>query len=134
VSPVDEPYGARAIREAVLERWPNPSPERDYEIAITLPEMTCLCPRSGYPDFATLRVRYVPDRWVVELKSIKLYVNAFRERQVSHEAATNEVLDALVALLDPRWIEVEADWNPRGNVHTVITARHRQPGWRLDSA
>ena len=78
-------YGARAIAEAELERWPNAAPERDYEIAISLPEFTCLCPRSGYPDFARLELRYVPDRWVVELRSIKLYVNAYRELAIAHD-------------------------------------------------
>lgn len=127
--PPDRPYGARAIAENELERWPNEAPERDYEIAIRLPEFTCLCPRSGYPDFATIELRYVPDAWVVELKSIKLYINAFRDRPISHEGAANRILDDLVALLAPRWMEVRADYSPRGNVHTLVTARHRQAGW-----
>jgi 7-cyano-7-deazaguanine reductase len=125
----DEPYGSRAIRENRLERWPNEAADRDYEIDITLPEFTCLCPRSGYPDFATLHLRYIPDAWVVELKSIKLYINSFRDLAISHETVTNRILDDLVALLQPRWLELRADFYPRGNVHTVITARHRQPGW-----
>lgn len=123
------PYGTRAIAENTLERWPNPTPERDYEIAITAPEFTCLCPRSGYPDFATIHLRYVPGDWVVELKSYKLYINGFRDRPVSHEAAANQILDTLVGLLAPRWMELRADWTPRGNVHTVITACYRQAGW-----
>jgi 7-cyano-7-deazaguanine reductase len=128
-SPLDPQYGSRAIAQNELERWPNESPERDYEISIQLPEFTCLCPRSGYPDFATIQLRYVPDAWVVELKSIKLYINAYRDRAISHEGAANRILDDLVTLLSPRWMEVRADYTPRGNVHTVVTARHRQPGW-----
>jgi len=125
----DVPYGTQAVTASGLERWANPTPERDYEIAITAPELTCLCPRSGYPDFATVHLRYVPGDWVVELRSYKLYINSFRDVPIAHEAATNRILDDMVALLSPRWIEVRADWNPRGNVHTVITARYRQPGW-----
>ncbi len=125
----DVPYGARAVEENVLERWPNESGERDYEVAITAPEFTCRCPRSGYPDFATIYLRYVPDEWIVELRSFKLYINGFRDVPISHESATNRILADLVALLDPRWLEVRADFNPRGNVHTVVTARHRQSGW-----
>ena len=125
----DPKYGARAIADNQLERWPNATPERDYEIAITLPEFTCRCPQSGYPDFARLELRYVPDGWVVELRSLKLYINAYRELAIAHEAVTNRILDDLVALLAPRWMELRADFNPRGNVHTVVTARHRQAGW-----
>ncbi len=85
-----------ADNSVALERWPNES-QRDYVVRITLPEFTCLCPRSGYPDFATIDVRYVPDEWIVELKSLKLYVNAYRDRPISHEGATNRILDDLVA-------------------------------------
>jgi 7-cyano-7-deazaguanine reductase len=122
-------YGEQAIAKNELARWPNEAPERDYLVDITAPEFTCRCPQSGYPDFATIRVRYVPDRWIVELKSLKLYVNAFREVAISHEGATNRILDDLVALLAPRWLEVRADFHPRGNVHTVVTAHHRAAGW-----
>jgi len=125
----DRPYGAQAVAESQLERWPNPTPERDYEVRIASPELTCLCPRSGYPDFATVAVRYIPDRWIVELRSMKLYINGFRDVAISHEAITNRILDDLIGLLDPRWMEVSVDFNPRGNVHTVIVAHHRQPGW-----
>jgi 7-cyano-7-deazaguanine reductase len=125
----DVPYGTEAILANALERWPNPSPERDYQIAISAPEFTCLCPRSGYPDFATIHLTYIPDEWIVELKSFKLYINGYRDLAISHEAATNRILDELVALLAPRWMQIRADWNPRGNVHTIITARHRQTGW-----
>ena len=125
-------YGARAIAEAELERWPNAAPERDYEIAISLPEFTCLCPRSGYPDFARLELRYVPDRWVVELRSIKLYVNAYRELAIAHEAVTNRILDDLVAATRPRLMEVRGEWFVRGGITTYVTASHVDEDW--DSA
>src|SRR3972149_7807915 len=88
-------YGEEAVHKAVLEPWDNPSPGKDYEIEISFPEFTCVCPRSGYPDFATIRIVYTPDKSVVELKSLKLYLNSFRSRAVSHEAATNEIFDPL---------------------------------------
>jgi 7-cyano-7-deazaguanine reductase len=122
-------YGARMIVESQLEAVPNPNPERDYEIALTIPEFTCLCPRSNFPDFAVMHVRYVPDRTVVELKSLKLYINGFRDQELFHEAAVNRILDDLKALLDPRFIEVVGDFNVRGNIKTVVTARHHKPGF-----
>ena len=122
-------YGARMIAESRLEAVPNPNPERDYEIAFTIPEFTCLCPRSNFPDFATMHVRYIPDRSVVELKSLKLYINQFRDQELFHEAAVNRILDDLVALLRPRFMEVVGDFNVRGNIKTVITARHEQAGF-----
>ena len=88
-------YGEEKIREAVLESWPNPSPERDYLIEITFPEFTCLCPRSGYPDFATIQIRYVPAEYIVELKSLKLYLNSFRDEYISHEEATNTIFSRI---------------------------------------
>lgn len=123
----DQPYGDQAIAANQLERWPNQSPQRNYVIDITAPEFTCRCPKSGYPDFATIRIRYVPDQWIVELKSLKLYINGFRDTTISHEAAANRILDDLVALLAPRWLAVRADFNPRGNVHTVVTTHYRLP-------
>ncbi len=119
-------YGERAIKEAKLEDWENPFPERDYEINITFSEFTCLCPRSGYPDFATIRIRYIPDRKIVELKSLKLYLNAYRERHISHEEATNRIYEDLYNLLKPRFLEVIGDFNPRGNVKTVITVSSKE--------
>lgn len=113
-------YGAQAIKQAKLELWPNPNPERDYVIDISYPEFTCLCPRSGYPDFATIGVTYTPDKKVVELKSLKLYLNGFRDKGVSHEAVTNLIFDTLVKNLKPRTLEVVGDFNARGNVKTVI--------------
>lgn len=116
----EKKYGAKAVEEARLEPWDNPNPDRDYAIEISFPEFTCLCPRSGYPDFATIRINYSPDKKVVELKSLKLYLNAFRDRAVSHEAVTNLIFDELKAVLSPRKLEVVGDFNVRGNVKTVI--------------
>jgi len=113
-------YGEKAIKKSRLEIWANPSPERDYEINITFPEFTCLCPRSGYPDFATISVRYIPDKKIVELKSLKLYLNSFRDMHISHEEAANGIYSELEKKLKPRFLEVIGDFNPRGNVKTVI--------------
>jgi 7-cyano-7-deazaguanine reductase len=113
-------YGTKAIKHAKLELWPNPSPDRDYTIDISYPEFTCLCPRSGYPDFATIRISYTPDEKVVELKALKLYLNSFRGQSISHEAVTNLIFDVLMKNLKPRALEVVGDFNVRGNVKTVI--------------
>ncbi|MEJ2696467.1 MAG: preQ(1) synthase [Candidatus Sulfobium sp.] len=113
-------YGERAVKRARLEMWENPSPERDYEINITFPEFTCVCPRSGYPDFASVIIRYIPDKKIVELKALKLYLNSFREMPISHEEVTNRIYAQLSRKLKPRYLEVVGDFNPRGNVKTVI--------------
>jgi 7-cyano-7-deazaguanine reductase len=113
-------YGTKAVKQAKLELWPNPNPDRDYTIDISYPEFTCLCPRSGYPDFATIRISYTPDKKVVELKALKLYLNSFRDQSVSHETVTNLIFDALKKDLKPRSLEVMGDFNVRGNVKTVI--------------
>ena len=119
-------YGEKTIKKARLEIWDNPSPERDYEIHISFSEFTCLCPRSGYPDFATIAVRYVPDEKIVELKSFKLYLNSFRNIHISHEEITNKVFGELDKKLKPRFLEVVGDFNPRGNVKTVITVSSKK--------
>ncbi|HSW64680.1 MAG TPA: preQ(1) synthase [Dissulfurispiraceae bacterium] len=116
-------YGEKAIQEAQLEIWPNPSPERDYEVSISFPEFTCLCPRSGYPDFAVISILYVPDKSIVELKALKLWLNSFRDEHISHEAVTNLICNELDKALKPRFLEVVGDFNARGNVKTVITVR-----------
>jgi len=123
---MEKKYGEKAIEEAKLEVWENPSPEKDYTISIIFPEFTCLCPRSGYPDFATIKINYVPDKYIIELRSLKLWLNKFRNRYISHEAAANEIYDSLYEILKPRYLEVIADFNPRGNVHTVITIRSEE--------
>lgn len=117
-------YGDTAIENAKLERFENRTRHRDYEVEFQCPEFTCLCPRSGFPDFATIHINYVPDQWCVELKSLKLYINKFRDERVFHEDVTNRILDDMVELLDPKVITVEADFNVRGNIHTLVTATH----------
>jgi 7-cyano-7-deazaguanine reductase len=107
-----------------LESFPNPSPGRDYEIRFECPEFTCLCPRTGQPDFGTIRIRYTPDELCVELKSLKIYLWSFRDEGHFHEAVTNRILDDLVALLAPRKMVIEADFMVRGGIHTVVEARH----------
>jgi len=107
-----------------LETFANPKPERDYEIRIDTPEFTCLCPMTGQPDFATIRIEYVPDRLCVELKALKLYLWSYRDEGAFHEAVTNKILDDLVLALSPRRMTVEADFKLRGGLHTVVVARH----------
>ena len=119
-------YGAKKIRKARLEIWENPSPERDYEVQITFPEFTCLCPRSGYPDFASIIIRYIPADVIVELKALKLYLNSFRDVPVSHEEVTNRIYAELSRKLRPRFLEVSGDFNPRGNVKTVVRVSSEQ--------
>ncbi len=113
-------YGEKAIAEARLEPWPNPAPERDYTIEITFPEFTCLCPRSGYPDFATIHLEYVPAEYIVELKSLKLYLNGYRSLHISHEEAANRIFGDFVEAIHPKRLKITADFHPRGNVHTVV--------------
>ncbi len=117
-------YGEKAIANSELICFPNPKQGRYYEISIELPEFTCKCPFSGYPDFAVLRINYQPAKKVLELKSIKLYVNSYRDQKVSHEDVSNKVLDDLVNACEPIWMSLEADFNPRGNVHTIIKLSH----------
>ena len=123
------PAPARARPASVLETFANPAPARDYSIRMTLPEFTCLCPKTGQPDFATLELEYVPDTLCVELKSLKLYIWSFRDRGAFHEAVINEILDELVALTRPRAMRLTAKFNVRGGIHTTVVAEHRAPGW-----
>ena len=109
-----------------LQCFPNPKPERDFEIRFECPEFTCVCPMTGQPDFATIRIRYVPDERCVELKSLKLYLWSYRDQGAFHEAVTNQILDDLVALVDPRSMEVEGDFYVRGGITTVVIARHEK--------
>lgn len=117
-------YGEIAIEQAALERFPNRTTVRRYQIDFTCPEFTCLCPRSGFPDFATIKIRYVPDQYCVELKSLKLYINSYRDKKVFHEDVTNFIIQDLIDLLDPFEIDVVGDFTVRGNIHTVVTAKH----------
>jgi 7-cyano-7-deazaguanine reductase len=112
-----------------LETFANPNPERDYTIRISIPEFTCLCPKTGQPDFATLNLEYVPDKTCVELKSLKLYAWSYRDQGAFHEAVTNQILGDLVAATQPRFMRLTADFNVRGGVYTSIVAEHRHKGW-----
>ena len=112
-----------------LETFDNPAPSRDYTIRMTMPEFTCLCPKTGQPDFATLQLEYVPDVRCVELKALKLYLWSFRDRGAFHEAVTNEILGDLVAVTDPRFMRLTADFYVRGGIHTVVVAEHRKAEW-----
>lgn len=112
-----------------LDTFANPNSEHDYTIRMTIPEFTCLCPKTGQPDFATLKLEYVPDQRCVELKSLKLYVWSFRDRGAFHEAVTNEILGELVRATAPRFMRLVAEFNVRGGIYTTIVAEHRRPGW-----
>ena len=112
-----------------LETFDNPQQERDYTIRIRMPEFTCLCPKTGQPDFAELYLEYVPDRLCVELKSLKLYIWSFREEGAFHEAVTNRMLEDLVAATAPRFMRLTAEFKVRGGIYTTVVAEHRAPGW-----
>jgi 7-cyano-7-deazaguanine reductase len=112
-----------------LETFANPAPDDDYTIRMTLPELTCLCPKTGQPDFATLELEYVPDRLCVELKSLKLYIWSFRDRGVFHEALANEIASDLVAALAPRFVRLTARFNVRGGIYTTVVVERRRAGW-----
>jgi 7-cyano-7-deazaguanine reductase len=112
-----------------LVTFDNPAPNRDYTIRMTLPEFTCLCPVTGQPDFATLELEYVPDRLCVELKSLKLYIWSFRDRGAFHEAVTNEIVDRLAGITNPRFMRLTAKFNVRGGIHTTVVVERRQEGW-----
>ena len=112
------------MSSSTLETFPNPRPERDYEIAINCPEFTSVCPMTGLPDFGEIRITYVPDARCVELKSLKYYLLEFRNRGIFYEAVTNQILDDLVALLEPRRMTVLGDFSARGGISTVVTAQY----------
>lgn len=113
-----------------LETFPNPHAGRDYTIRIRVPEFTCLCPRTGQPDFAELLIEYVPDRLCVELKALKLYIWSFRNEGHFHEDVTNRILSDLVAALAPKYLRLTAAFNVRGGLYTTVVAEHHQPGWQ----
>lgn len=112
-----------------LETFENPQPERDYTIRIRVPEFTCLCPKTGQPDFAELTLEYIADKLCVELKSLKMYVWSFRDEGAFHEAVTNRILSDLVATVEPRFMRLTADFNVRGGIYTTVVAEHRASGW-----
>jgi len=113
-----------------IESFPNPAPAQDYTIRMNIPEFTCLCPKTGQPDFATLELEYVPDRLCIELKALKLYLWSFRDRGGFHEAITNEIVDLLASTLAPRFLRLTARFNVRGGIYTSVIAERRSPQWR----
>lgn len=112
-----------------LETFPNPAPQRDFAIRMRIPEFTCLCPKTGQPDFGTLYLEYVADQRCVELKALKLYVWSFRDQGAFHEAVANRILDDLVAATEPRFMRLTAVFNVRGGIYTHVAIEYRQPGW-----
>lgn len=112
-----------------LETFPNPQPDRQYIIRMRIPEFTCLCPKTGQPDFAILHLEYVPEQTCVELKSLKLYVWSYRNEGAFHEAVTNQMLDDLVKATQPRFMRLSADFGVRGGIYTTVVAEHRAPSW-----
>lgn len=117
-----------------LETFPNPAPDRDYTIRMKVPEFTCLCPKTGQPDFATFHIEYVPDQTCIELKSLKMYFWSFRNDGAFHEAVTNRILGDLVRACAPRFMRLTGDFNVRGGIYTSVIAEHRKPGWVAPTA
>lgn len=113
-----------------LETFVNPQPDRDYTIRIDVPEFTCLCPKTGQPDFATIHIEYVPAECCIELKALKLYMWLFRNQGAFHEAVTNAILDDLVKAIEPKFMRVRAVFNVRGGIYTTVVAEHRNPDWQ----
>jgi len=124
----------RSLKSTALETFANPAADRDYTIRMTIPEFTCLCPKTGQPDFATLELEYVPDALCIELKSLKLYIWSFRDRGAFHEAVTNEILAHLGDAIAPRFMRLTARFNVRGGIYTTVVAERRQPGWQSAAA
>jgi 7-cyano-7-deazaguanine reductase len=122
-------YHLDEIEANQLESRPNPHPARNAVEHLEIPEFTCLCPRSGFPDFATIIIDYVPDQYIVDLESLKLYINGYRNRQIGHESSPNLILNNLMDLLSPRWMRVVADFTLRGNIKTLIFVEDAQPGY-----
>ena len=113
-----------------LETFDNPQPDRDYTIRIDMPEFTCLCPKTGQPDFATLNLEYVPDKSCIELKSLKMYIWSYRDEGAFHEAVTNRILQDMVDACAPRFMRLTAEFNVRGGIYTTVVAEHRAEGWQ----
>ena len=112
-----------------LETFENPKPQHDYTIHISVPEFTCLCPKTGQPDFATINIDYVPDKLCIELKSLKLYIWSFRDEGAFHEAVTNQILSDLATACSPRFMRITAEFNVRGGIYTTVTAEHKDKNW-----
>jgi len=113
-----------------LETFPNPAADRDYTIRMSVPEFTCLCPKTGQPDFATLDIEYVPDQLCVELKALKLYIWSYRDKGAFHESVSNKILDDIVEAISPRFIRITANFNVRGGIYTSVVVEHRKSGWQ----
>lgn len=124
---------AAPLPSALLDAFDNPAPDRDYTIRIRVPEFTCLCPKTGQPDFATLHLEYIPDRKCVELKALKQYVWSFRNRGAFHEAVTNQIVDDLAGALQPRFLRLTAEFNVRGGIYTTVVSEYRDPRWAAPS-
>ena len=122
------------FQDKKLQRFENPTPDKDYLIEIKIPEFTCLCPVTGQPDFALMNLKYIPSKFCVELKSLKLYIWSFRDTDGFHEAVTNRILDELVALTQPRFLKLRADFNVRGGTYPVITCIHKLEGWSAEGS
>ncbi|MCB1858291.1 MAG: NADPH-dependent 7-cyano-7-deazaguanine reductase QueF [Gammaproteobacteria bacterium] len=116
-----------------LETFPNPQAVRDYTIRVRVPEFTCLCPKTGQPDFAEITLEYVPEELCIELKSLKMYVWSYRNEGAFHEAVVNQILDDLVSCVEPRFMRVTAEFNVRGGIYTTVIAEHRAKGWSIPS-
>lgn len=123
-----KPKPAHPVRG--LETFANPNPVRDYTIRIRVPEFSCLCPKTGQPDFATLHFEYIPDKLCIELKSLKNYIWSYRDEGAFHETVTNQILDDCVAAIEPRYMCLTADFNVRGGIYTTVVAEHKKPGWQ----
>lgn len=123
------PPGPGGPSAAILATFPNPDPARDYGIRIRIPEFTCLCPKTGQPDFGTLLLEYYPGETCIELKSLKLYIWAFRNEGAFHEAVTNRIVTDLVGVLAPRFLRLTSQFNVRGGLYTTVCVEHRRPGW-----
>lgn len=121
------------VSAALLDTFANPHPERDYQVEMRCPEFTCVCPKTGQPDFATITIHYIPDQLCVELKSLKLYLWSYRQQGAFHEAVTNRILDDLVTATRPRYMMVVGAFKVRGGIKTDVRVSYRQPGWQGDS-
>ncbi len=119
-----------SLPSKTLEIFPNPKPERDFLISMRMPEFTCLCPKTGQPDFATLYLDYIADQTCVELKALKLYLWSFRDEGAFHEAVTNQIADDLVAAMQPRYLRLKAEFYVRGGIYTTVVAEHRADNWQ----
>ena len=122
--------GSRSAPSKSLDAFPNPNPDRDFQIHMQIPEFTCLCPLTGQPDFASFTLDYIPDQKCVELKSLKMYMWSYRNEGAFHEKVTNDILDDIVKATDPRFIRITAKWYVRGGIYTNVVAEHRKKGWK----